>query len=181
MDADAAAGFDAVAGRAYLRARLQRYDLPPVSDEHLDRLVEQVDGNPLGLRLAAQVFAREGLAGVEEAIGRQRLSAAVAEERLQGLLHARIVEHLENDDLKKLADPGLIVRRLTVDVVREVLAGPCGITFDTTTPEVLFAALRNEVSLVETVDDDDRPSSSRRAPDHAAVAAAQAERHRAAD
>ena len=146
-------GFDPVAGRAYLRARLKKYDLPPVSDEHLDRLVQQVNGNPLGLRLAAQVFAREGLAGVEEAIGRQRLSAAVAEERVQGLLHARIVEHLDNEDLKKLADPGLIVRRLTVDVVRDVLAKPCGITFDKTTPEVLFEALRNEVSLVETVDD----------------------------
>ena len=59
-------GFDPKAGRAYLRARLKRYNLPPVSDEHLDRLVQQVNGNPLGLRLAAQVFAREGLAGVEE-------------------------------------------------------------------------------------------------------------------
>jgi hypothetical protein len=146
-------GFDARAGRAYLRARLKKYDLPPVSDEHLDRLVQQVNGNPLGLRLAAQVFAREGLAGVEEAIGRQRLSAAVAEERVQGLLHARIVEHLDNEDLKKLADPGLIVRRLTVDVVRDVLAKPCGITFDKTTPDLLFAALANEVSLVEMVDD----------------------------
>jgi hypothetical protein len=146
-------GFDPVAGRAYLRARLKPYDLPPVSDEQLDRLVQQVNGNPLGLRLAAQVFAREGLKGVEEAIGRQRLSAAVAEERIQGLLHARIVEHLENEDLKKLADPGLIVRRLTVDVVRDVLAKPCGITFDETTPESLFAALGNEVSLVEVVDD----------------------------
>ena len=56
-------GFDAKAGRAYLRARLKKYELPPVSDAHLDRLVQQVNGNPLGLRLAAQVFAREGLAG----------------------------------------------------------------------------------------------------------------------
>jgi hypothetical protein len=115
--------------------------------------VQQVNGNPLGLRLAAQVFAREGLTGVEQAIGRQRLSAAVSEERVQGLLHARIVAHLDNDDLKKLADPGLIVRRLTVDVVRDVLAKPCGITFDKTTPEVLFQALRNEVSLVEMIND----------------------------
>lgn len=145
-------GFDAVAGRAYLRARLKKYDLK-VSDAQLDRLVQQVTGNPLGLRLAAQVFAREGLAGVEEAIGQQRLSAAVAEERVQGLLHARIVEHLDNEELRKLADPGLIVRRLNVGVVRDVLAKPCGITFDKTTPEVLFQALRNEVSLVETVDE----------------------------
>lgn len=145
-------GFDAVAGRAYLRARLKKYDLQ-VTDAQLDRLVQQVNGNPLGLRLAAQVFAREGLAGVEAAIGRQRLSAAVEEERVQGLLHARIVEHLDDEDLKKLADPGLIVRRLNVGVVREVLAKPCGITFQNTTPEVLFAALRNEVSLVEPVDD----------------------------
>ena len=147
-------GFDPVAGRAYLRARLKNGDnLPPVSDAQLDRLVQQVNGNPLGLRLAAQVFEREGLAGVEEAIGRQRLTAAVEEERVQGLFHARIVEHLDNEELKKLADPGLIVRRLSVGVVRDVLAKPCGITFDKTTPEVLFEALRNEVSLVEPVDD----------------------------
>ena len=146
-------GFDPVAGRAYLRARLKTSDVGAVSDAQLDRLVQQVNGNPLGLRLAAQVFAREGLAGVEEAIGRQRLSAAVEEERVQGLLHARIVEHLEDEDLKKLADPGLIVRRLSVGVVRDVLAKPCGITFEKTTPEVLFDALRKEVSLVEELDE----------------------------
>lgn len=147
-------GFDAASGRAYLRARLQKLPLPPTSDADLDRLVLQVRGNPLGLRLAAQVFAREGLAGVDAAVGRQVLNEAIAEEQIQGLLHARIVEHLESENLKRLANPGLIVRRITAPVIREVLARPCGLDFAKDTPESLLTELRNEVSLVDSVDAD---------------------------
>jgi cellulose synthase operon protein C len=147
-------GFDADAGRAYLRARLMRFSLPPVSDADIDRLVLRVRGNPLGLRLAAQVFAREGLSAVDETIGRQVLNEAIAEEQIQGLLHARIVEHLESENLKRLANPGLIVRRITAEVIREVLAAPCGISFTALeTPESLLAELRNEVSLVDIVEE----------------------------
>jgi hypothetical protein len=146
-------GFDEIAGRAYLRARLSKLPLLPASDADLDRLVLRVRGNPLGLRLAAQVFTREGLAGVDAAIGRQVINEAIAEEQMQGLLHARIVEHLESENLKRLANPGLIVRRITADVIRDVLAGPCELDFARDTPESLLADLRNEVSLVDSVDD----------------------------
>ncbi len=147
-------GFDAEGGRAYLRKRLSRLQAVAVSDADLDRLVLRVRGNPLGLRLAAQVFAREGLRGVEEAIGRQELDESVAEEQLQGLLHARIVEHLEDPDLQKIASPGLIVRRITRQVIEQVLAGACQLDLHKASASTLFDALRREVSLVEIVDDD---------------------------
>lgn len=147
-------GFDVPAGRAYLRARLPATIRRSVNDADLDRLVLRVRGNALGLRLAAQVFAREGQRGVDEAIGPEELSEAIADEQVQGLLHARIVEHLDDPNLKKVASPGLIVRRITRDVIEQVLAEPCGLQLEPTAVGALFESLRREVSLVELVDPD---------------------------
>ena len=146
-------GFDRLAGRSYLRTRLEKYPkLSSVTDADLDRMVRQVRGNPLALRLVAQVFAREGASGVDAAIGTASLDEAIAEGQLQGMLHARIIEHLENEDLQKIASPGLIVRRITPAVIRDVLAGPCKIDLEKVTPEVLFNLLQQEFSLVEPVE-----------------------------
>jgi hypothetical protein len=146
-------GFDPKAGRAYLRARMSKQQRSMLSDADLDRLVLKVRGNPLCLRLAARVLAREGLSDVERAIDRQQLDEAIAEEQLQGMLHKRIVEHLDNDELKKLANPGLIVRRITTDVIRDVLADPCRIDLSVTGEAELLELLQLEGSLVELVDD----------------------------
>ena len=144
-------GFDAESGRAYLKARLEPFGIRGVSDADLDRIVVQVRGNPLGLRLAAAVFRREGLRGIEDAVGRQQLQEAIAEEQLQGMLHQRIVSQLEGD-VAKIANPGLIVRRLTAAVIREVLAGPCKLDLTINSPEGLLSSLRGEGSLFEDVD-----------------------------
>jgi hypothetical protein len=72
--------------------------------------------------------------------------------RRQEMLHARIVEHLEDPDLGKIASPGLIVRRIDANVIREVLAGPCDLDLSSRSAESLFDLLRDEVSLVEPVD-----------------------------
>ena len=66
-------GFDASAGRAYLRGRLGRARTVPLPDDTLERVVKLVRGNPLGLRLAAEVLRREGLEGVQDAL-RDQLS-----------------------------------------------------------------------------------------------------------
>jgi tetratricopeptide (TPR) repeat protein len=158
-------GFDRLAGRSYLRTRLEKYPrLSSVTDADLDRMVLQVRGNPLALRLVAQVFAREGASGVEAAIGPASLDEAIAEGQLQGMLHARIIEHLDNEELKKIASPGLVVRRITPEVIRKVLAGPCEINLDEVSPEVLFHDLQQEFSLVEPVEPFE-PDTVRHRPD----------------
>lgn len=145
-------GFDVEGARAYLRARLRGYKLPPVNNEDLDWITTRVRGNPLGLRLAAQVFAREGKKGIDEAVSARQLKEKVADEQVQSLLHLRIIEHLENEDLKRLANPGLIVRRINAEVIEQVLAEPCDLDLHRVTAEQLLNELRNEVSLVEPID-----------------------------
>jgi hypothetical protein len=147
-------GFDGPSGRAYLAARLTSLKAPIPDQATLDRVVTLVRRNPLGIRLAASVLARSGAAAVEDAIGRQRLDEQIAQEQIQGLLHTRIVEQLDNPQLKRLADPGLIVRCITAPVIERVLARACGLEFDDRhTPAMLLEQLRSEVALVETVDD----------------------------
>lgn len=142
-------GFDPDSGRVYLMARLRRLGISEVSPRVLDRIVSLVKGNPLSLRLAAQVFAKESLTAIEDAVSQARFDAAFAEERVQGMLHGRIIQYLP-DGLKKIADPGLIVRRITPDVIADVLAEPCGLELsDRSQADRLFEELRNEVALVE--------------------------------
>ncbi len=141
-------GFDAKAGGAYLQARLKKLGEMSVPARSLDRIVSLVRGNPLSLRLAAQVFAKQGLKSLTSAVDQARFDVAFAHERVQGMLHARIVEALDGP-LRKIADPGLIVRRITPAVIEEVLAGPCGLDLKSGDASRLFEDLKNEIALVE--------------------------------
>lgn len=143
-------GFDAAAGRVFLQRHLKALDvkkLPP--PEKLDRIVAIAGGNPLSLRLAAQVFARKGFDVLESAASQANFESSFSQERLQGLLHNRIIAALE-PPLNKLADPGLIVRRITPEVIFRVLDKPCDLHLERLEDaEQLFQMLVPEVSLFE--------------------------------
>jgi tetratricopeptide (TPR) repeat protein len=142
-------GFDAASGRLYLQGRLSKLGIATVDPAALDRIVLLVRGNPLSLRLAARVFAKNGITALEGAVDEARFEASLTEERLQGVLHNRIVANLE-EPLRRIADPGLIVRRLTPDVIQHVLAGPCEIEIASATQAAdMFNSLQAEVSLFE--------------------------------
>ena len=142
-------GFDMESGRAYLEGRLMRLGVSDVPSRALDRIVSLVQGNPLSLRLAAQVFAKEGMTALENAVDQARFDAVFTQERVQGMLHNRIVANLP-EPLQKIADPGLIVRRINPDVIARVLAGPCQLDLkDPGEADQLFENLKMEVALVE--------------------------------
>jgi tetratricopeptide (TPR) repeat protein len=142
-------GFDERAGRAYLEGRLKKLGVLNVSQGSLDRIVKLVQGNPLSLRLAAHVFAKEGLNALEDTIDQARFDVAFTEERIQGVLHNRIVAYLP-PRLRAIADPGLVVRRITPAVIAEVLNGPCGLHVDNSSEaDQLFEELKREVALFE--------------------------------
>ena len=71
-------------------------------------------------------------------------------EKIQALLYGRIFRHVHADDVRAVAYPGLVVRRITPDVIRDVLAEPCRLEL---TPErseyAIFDDLRKEAALVE--------------------------------
>ena len=82
-------------------------------------------------------------------------SLGVAEKLIQGQLYKRILSHIHGDDnrVKAIAHPGLVLRRVTPDLILKVLAQPCRIEVpDEETARELFDELAREVSLVKKED-----------------------------
>lgn len=114
-------------------------------------LVRRVGGNPLSLKLSAEVLRREYTDDpakplqLDEGLW-QKVNSTV----LQGRLYKRILGHIHDERVKALAYPGLLLRRISADVIRAVLAGPCGVTFESPDDaEKVFAELAREVALVK--------------------------------
>lgn len=78
------------------------------------QIIDLAAGNPLILRLAAQIVRDGGAESLDVAENRNELAAAY----LYRFLLSRIVD----PRLQRLAEPGLIVRRINPDVIAEVLA-----------------------------------------------------------
>lgn len=116
-------------------------------------VVSRVGGNPLSLRMAASLLARlqkeHGHAGGISAFQREVADAGSDPAGLQRLLYQRILEHVADDDVRKLAHPGLVLRRLSLSILVEVLAGPCGVAIpDLAAARDLLRLMQAEVWLV---------------------------------
>lgn len=135
--------FDAEAGQAFLLSRAK------VSPEVALAVVQQVGGSPMMLKLAAELLKREaaGSGGIKDL--HTGLRAKLLGETIQSQLYTRILGHIKDDDVRKLAHPGLVLRRVTADIIAQVLAEPCQVDVtDPGRPRALFEKLRNEVVLV---------------------------------
>jgi hypothetical protein len=123
-----------------------------VEDEKLaSALVKQVGGVPLSLKLAASVVKREGGdgSGVRDFSGRSKFWFSASDEVIQGQLYDRVLGHIHDERVKRLAYPGLILRRIRADVILHVLNEPCGLGLTSNQEaEELFQVLRNETALV---------------------------------
>ena len=121
----------------------------PPAPRLVDELVDQLGGNPMVLRLAARLITQDDFEGVRRASAREWLQR-VRVEALQARLYGRVLAHLHSPDLKKLALPGLVVRRITAELIMEVLAEPCGLEIsDIASAEDLIGRMAMEVALVE--------------------------------
>ena len=113
-------------------------------------MVQQFGGNPLTLRLAAEALT--GAAErVDAVVSETEALARVSVELVQGVLYSRILGHIGDPAVVKVAYPGLAVGR-PVEVLREVLAEPCG--FDPDRAGNIFDKLRTGVSMFELEDPD---------------------------
>jgi hypothetical protein len=117
-------------------------------EELLLRIVRTTGGNPLSLHLAADVLRRTGT----DPTG----LIAIGEGDIQGQLYSRLLEHIKDSRARAIAHPGLVVRRITADVIREVLAEPCGIApLPAQDAAAVFWALHSEATLCEPSMDGD--------------------------
>lgn len=139
--------FDAESAQAFLATAAG--DVLPPDDPMLARVVAVVGRSPLNLELAADLLRREGRAALR---GRDvgLVLLRLHEGQLQGVLYRRVLEHIDDPDIQRLAYPGLEVRRFTPDVIRHVLARPCGLDVpDHDRAQDLYEAAAREVSLLD--------------------------------
>ncbi|MFI0968251.1 AAA family ATPase [Streptomyces sp. NPDC021080] len=143
-------GFDPATARAFLRRLLPGGG--PEYEAALHTITQTVGSDPLSLKLAADLFRRQGPRALRDPALRRLVQLQIQPEERQGVLYRRILDHLENPDLRCIASPGLTVRRVTPDVIRRVLAAPCGLgRVDERRARVLFHQLRDEAALVADV------------------------------
>jgi len=120
------------------------------------KVASQVSGNPLSLKLAVEVIRHEGLGrgGITELEVRDDLFRRLEDNLIQGQLYRRILGYIKNKQLRKLAHPGLVLRRVTPELIFKVLAKPCDVKVqDMAEAQRYFADLQCEVSLVTPAED----------------------------
>ena len=88
-------------------------------------LVKQLGGVPLSLKLAAAIVKRDGIQRVSDISRKPTLFSSTSDATIQGLLFFRILGHLHDPVLQRLAHPGLVLRRLSPAVILNVLNEPC--------------------------------------------------------
>jgi hypothetical protein len=142
--------FDPEAAQGFLEANGVR---PP---DVAKTLAHQVGGNPLSLNLAVALWKSSEMDQRDLGLPAHRLFGfRLRENEIQGQLYARILEHINDEDARKLAHPGLVLRRVTPELISEVLAKPCGLTIkDANEARRLFDELKREVALVTLEEDD---------------------------
>ena len=119
-------------------------------------IFNQVGGNPLSLRLAAVVANAEGTGhdGLAERGDSPLVVQAIGSELVRGLLYRRLLDHIHDPDVRALAHPGMVLRRVTPQIIEQVLGPACELDVpDRARADDLFEALRQEQALV-SVDTD---------------------------
>jgi hypothetical protein len=114
------------------------------------RLFDAFGGNPLVLKILAAYLAGKSAAQIETFLGTEAEKEQFRGELAQRWLYSRTLERIDDKELRKLAFPGLVLRRVTPDLVREVLAVPCGLRdIDQRAAERLFGRLAAQVWLIK--------------------------------
>lgn len=141
--------FDQPAAIAYLASR-------GVRDEALAKeIVRLFGGSPLTLKLAAELASHDGTMQRLEGVSTQdSFLRRLNDEHIQRQLYKRVLTHIHDPQVRRLAHPGLLLRRITPEAILHVLAEPCGVDVpDLSHARALFAELRREASLVSTEPD----------------------------
>lgn len=105
--------------------------------------------SPLTVRLLASLLAKTGAGSVDPLFGLQ-----AANEQLDAELYLRILDHIEDEAVRALAHPGLVLRRITPEVIRDVLVTAGGLSLGELDERDLFTRLAAEPMLVDRPEPD---------------------------
>ncbi|NHB75993.1 AAA family ATPase [Rhodobacter calidifons] len=150
------------AGRALLRDQFRARKV--AAEDLVPKLVAVYGSDPLTLVMLARFAESLGSEGRDvraDLIALAEDGASEARARLDGemqqtFLFSRILNRLPRQDVQALASPGLVLRRITPELIREVLAGPCGLKPGLTRAEAtqLFKRLADVRWLVRPVSEE---------------------------
>ncbi|MCV2890283.1 hypothetical protein [Ruegeria aquimaris] len=141
---------------------------PPVLTDPALRLQvsELLDGHPLALQIFVS-YARGHQGDIDGLVDSLKQDEGFRAEFAHRFLYERILERIDDPEMRKLAHPGLVLRQINDDLIRFVLAGPCLGLPDGTLPSEEQAArlgqkLKDEYWLV---DEDEPPFALRHRAD----------------
>ncbi|CAL9454028.1 hypothetical protein SUDANB95_02487 [Actinosynnema sp. ALI-1.44] len=113
-----------------------------------------VGGNPLALRVAARFYGKLSRAERRRFVATAHETHAGLDDELRAaVLYDRFLAHIRDDRVRRLAHPGLVLRRVTPALVRHVLAPHCGIDLADGDEHALVDLLGDEVWLVAAAHD----------------------------
>ncbi|HMQ60238.1 MAG TPA: hypothetical protein PKE06_06175 [Flavilitoribacter sp.] len=122
-----------------------------VQDAYIrEQLVRQLGGNPLSLKLGAshvlKLMAENPGAKLEHL---DALFDGIDKERIQEQLVRRNLVHVKGELARKVAFPGLLVRKISPEILQKVLAEPCGLgDIDDNQAQSIFNSLAEQDFLV---------------------------------
>lgn len=120
----------------------------PVDPGTADAVVGALGTSPLTIRLAARLLSDP------DTVAGDLIALDLHAERINAELYRRVLARIRDDEVRRLAHPGLVLRRVTKEIIAEVLAKPCKVEVpDDTTAQDLFERLAREVMLVERTKD----------------------------
>lgn len=118
--------------------------------KELMEVIGVVGLNPMCIKLAGRIIRLKGVSALLNDETRGELLNDLRDAKIQAFLFGRILDHFQTERIRPLAYPGLILRRVTPDIIREVLAGPCGIELEgDAEANELYQDLSRERTIVE--------------------------------
>jgi hypothetical protein len=119
--------FDQPSAERFLAVMLKdRPDLA-ADTETIQTAVRSVERTPLALALTAQLLIDHGI----DAVRSPSLFGIVLYTKDAAYLYNRVLEQIPPGNMRKLAKPGLVLRRVSADIIRQVLAEPCELNIET--------------------------------------------------
>lgn len=130
------------------------------TNSHTNQAIfRRVGGHPLSLRLAAQLVhtvATRQARPACEITGPDLFDSEWLDHMSEGLLYRRIIAHIPDRRLQRLADPGLVLREITADTIFIVLNEPCALGLrDQREATELFGRLKHFNQLVVSIESPD--------------------------
>lgn len=127
-------------------AVLQSHDVPRDAAQQVHRYI---GGNPLTLRLVAELLRKESASEVTAWLAGEEAAQKIRERLVDAFILRRILGHLNDPRVSKLAFPSLALRQITPELIQQVLAEPCGVNVpDRDTGLLILNELARETAFV---------------------------------